>query len=55
MKLIVEIDGKAALPVRAIPYASGDPGELIHPGMLEILVALLVTLKTPMRYLAPFV
>ena len=39
MKLIVEIDGKAALPVRAIPYASGDPGELIHPGMVPQILA----------------
>ncbi len=39
MKLIVEIDGKAALPVRAIPYASGDPCELIHPGMVPQILA----------------
>lgn len=39
MKLIVEIDGKAVLPVRAIPYASSDPSELIHPGMVPQILA----------------
>lgn len=39
MKLTVEIDGKSALPVRAIAYASGDPCELIHPGMVPQILA----------------
>jgi len=39
MKLTVDIDGKAALPVRAIPYASGDPDGLIHPGMVSQILA----------------
>lgn len=39
MKLTLDIDGKAALPVRAIPYASGDPDGLIHPGMVPQILA----------------
>lgn len=39
MKLTVKIDGKAALPVRAIPYASGDPFRLIPPWRVPFILA----------------